>query len=416
MKTPRRSLLLVLPVVSLSLAACGGVPKGDVAVIKTESGGNLVVDKAQFGRFFNAALSQTEQKELSKLTPVVPPNFTACVAEKKAAIPKDSQRKTSDATLKKQCQTEYDTTRNTAMQQLVNLNWIKGELAARDITFRKAELKLALDNIITSTFQGQAGYQAFLKQSGLNQADVDLNVLATAGEKKIVAQLQAGVKTPTDAQVKRYFEQKRSQYVQPETRDLRLIKAKDLASANAALAAIKAGQSWKTIAAKYSTDTATKASGGSVVGTTADQQPPEFGANVFKAKAGALLGPIKTSLGYYVVKVQAVHAEKQPVYSELKAQLEQALESENQQNAIDNFRTVFLASWAARTKCASDYNQLVSCGGDAGGTQATTPKPGTPPGAGVPQYAPSTPVSAADAAAALQQQQAAGAQAQTAGG
>jgi foldase protein PrsA len=399
-KTPRRSLLLVLPVVSLSLAACGGPPKGDVAAIKTDSGPEQVVSKAQFDRFFKAALSNTQQKEISKLTPLVPPNFTACVAEKKKAIPSDSQRKkTSDASLKKTCSTEYDTTRNQAMQQLVNLNWIKGEAARRGIVFRKAELARELQTTITTTFQNQAGYQAFLKSSGLNEDDVNLNIIAQLGQTKIVAQLQKEDPAPTEADVKRYFEEKKSTYVQPETRDLRIIKAKDEINAKAALAAINAGQSWKTVASKYSTDAATKDTGGSVVATTADQQPPEFAGTVFKAKNKALLGPLKTTLGYYVVKIQNITPEKQPDFKTLEPQLKQALQSENQQKTIDSFRKLFLARWAARTKCASGYDDLVACGGDAGAAAATTPEQGTPPpGAGVPQYAPKKPV---DPAAAL---------------
>lgn len=401
MKTPRRSLLLALPVIALSLAACGGPPEGDVAVIKSNSG-DLQISDAQYKRFFAAALSQTQQKEVSKLTPLVAPDFKACVAEKRKAIPSDSQRKkTSDAELKKTCNTEYVTTQNSAMQQLVNLNWIKGEADRRGIKIRKAELARELNTIITQQFQGQAGYKTFLAQSGFNQADIDLNMVAQVGQTKIVADLQKEVKEPTDAQVKAYFEQKKSTYVQPETRDLRLIKAKDEATANLAKAAIEKGDSWTATAKKYSTDAASKDQGGKVLATTADQQPPEFGANVFKAKKNELVGPIKTSLGWYVVKVQNINAEKQPVYAELKDQLKQALASEQQQKSVDSFKKLFLARWAGRTTCEKDFDDLTACGGDAGQTAAdaaaTTAADETRPtarsgGAGLPKGAKTRPV------------------------
>lgn len=393
MKTPRRALLFFLPVVSLSLAACGGPPEGDVAVVKTDNG-NLEISQEAFDRFYRYGLSQAQQKAVKEITPLQAPDFKACVAEKKKALPKDSQRKTSDDDLKKQCEEQYEQVRNQALQQLVNLNWIRAEAANRGIEFRKAEIARQLNNIITQQFQGEEGYRQFLGQSGLSKEDVELNVLAELGQQKIVAALQEDQKEPTDIEVRRYFEEKKEQYVQPETRDLRLIKAKNEADAKAAKAALESGQSWTAVAKKYSTDAATKDQGGKVLATTADQQPPEFGGTVFKAKEGELLGPIKTSLGWYVVKLQNINEEKQPKFSELKEQLKQALAQENQQAAVNRFRTLFLARWAARTACADGYDDLVACGGDAGQTDeqaAQDAKATPPPGAGVPRYAPKMP-------------------------
>lgn len=399
MKTPRRSLLSVLPVVALTFAACGGPKDGDVAVIKTDNG-EITISKDQFQRFFNASLSQAQQKEVSKVTPLVAPDFKACVDEKRKAIPAESQRKkTSDATLRKQCEDQYDQVRNQAMQQIINLDWVKAEAERQGLEFRKAEIARELNNVIKQSFGDQKGYEKFLKQSGLNAEDVNLNIIGQLGQTKIVGELQKDQKEPTAAEVKRYFEQKKTQYVQPETRDLRLIKVADEKTAKDVYNQLKAGGSWKTLAQKYSTDDATKANGGVVLGATADTQPPEFGGTVFKAKSGALLAPVKTSLGWYVVRVQKITPEKQPVFKELEAQLKQALQQENQQKAVDNFKNLFLARWAARTSCADGFDDLVACGGtDAA---ATTPaKLPPPPGAGIPQF----PKPKVDPNAQLQQQ------------
>ncbi len=415
--TARRSLLFILPVVSLSLAACGGPQEGDVAVVKTDSG-DLRFSEAQYKRFFGAALSQAQQTEVAKVTPLVAPDFKACIAEKKKDIPKDSQRKqTSDDDLKKQCEEQYEQISNQAMQNGINQRWIQAEAESRGLDIRKAELELELKNAIATQFQNEAGYKQFLKQSGFTPDDVKFILAGNVAQKKIVAELQESVKEPTDIEVRRYFESKRDTYVQPETRDLRLIKAKNEADAKAAKAALAAGQSWTDVAKKYSTDAATKDQGGKVLATTADQQPPEFGGTVFKAKSGELLGPIKTSLGWYIVKVQNINEEKQPVFKELEPQLKQALQQENQQKALNRFRSLFLARWAARTSCDSDRDDLVACGGDAGASaeqEAQQEKPTPPPGAGIPQFAPTTPVDPAaqqiDPAAAAQQAQQAPAQ------
>ncbi len=152
---------------------------------------------------------------------------------------------------------------------------------------------------------------------------------------------------------------------------MRLIKVADEATAQKVYGLLKAGGSWKALAKQYSSDDATKDNGGVVLGATADTQPPEFGGTVFKAKSGTLLEPVKTSLGWYVVRIQKVTPEKQPNFKELEPQLKQALESENQTKAVDDFKNLFYARWAARTTCASGYDDLVSCGGED--TASTTP-------------------------------------------
>ncbi|MFT4034912.1 MAG: peptidyl-prolyl cis-trans isomerase, partial [Patulibacter sp.] len=353
-------------------------------------------------RFFDYSLSQAQQKEVSKVTPLKPDQFAACVAEKRKEIPEGSQRKkTSDATLRKQCKEQYDTVRNQAMQTLINLNWIKAELDRRGLPLRKAEIQRELKSLIKQTFTNEAGYKKFLAQSGLTQEDVELNVIAsqTLGQAKILKQIQAGLKEPTDADIKRYFEKNKAQYVQPETRDLRLIKVNDEATAQKVYEALKAGGSWKALAKQYSKDDATKDNGGVVLGATAETQPAEFGGTVFKAKSGTLLEPVKTSLGWYVVRVQKITAEVQPKFSEMKAQIQQQVQQQQQQDAIDEFKTLFTARWQARTTCASGFDDLVACGGVD--TTATTPaKLPAPPGAGIPQFPKATP----DPAAQLQQQ------------
>ncbi|MEH3054457.1 MAG: peptidyl-prolyl cis-trans isomerase [Patulibacter minatonensis] len=386
MKTPRRSLLSVLPVLAVALSACGGPKAGDVAVIKTDNG-DIEISKAQYDRFFDYGLVRAQQKaSIKDVTPLVAPDFKACVDEARKAIPAESQRKkTSDATLRKTCKETYDTTRNTALQQVINLDWLVSEAGRRGVTIRKAAVARELNSVVTTQFQGQKGYDDFLKSSGLTSADIDLNLRGKLANDLILAQIQKDVKAPTDIELRRYFEEKSAQFTQPETRDLRLIKVADEATAKTVRAELEKGGSWKTLAQKYSTDDATKANGGIVLGATADTQPPEFGATVFKAKSGELLQPVKTSLGWYVVRVQKITAEVKPKFADVKAQIEQTLQQTQSNDAVEDFKNLFLARWAARTTCADGYDDLVACGGDI--AKPTTPETlPVPPGAGVPQF------------------------------
>lgn len=402
MKTSRRLLLLGLPVIALTVSACGDVKDGDVAAIKTDKG-VVHITKAQFDRFFLAALSQQQQKPASKVTKLVPPNFTACIAEKRKGIPAESQRKkTSNEDLKKQCQKDYDNVANSTLQGLINYNWTLGEAERLGRPVRKAAIARQLDAIIKQNFQTKANFDKFLKDSGLTQADVDVNVAGSIASQDVGTFLQADPPKPNAGDVRRYFEANAEQYAQPETRDLRLILTTDEAKAKEAKKALEAGGSWKTVAEKYSVDQATKSLGGQVVGTTLDVQPPQFKSTVFTAKVGSLVGPIKTDRGYYVVKVQKITYSKKPTFKEYKAQAEQQLASELLQAKVDRFREAFTIRWAGRTSCASDFNDLAACDDDA--LRPSTPAPLAPaPGAvlAFKQYD----KAAADKAAAIQAQQ-----------
>lgn len=402
MKTSRRLLLLGLPVIALTLFACGDVKDGDVAAIKTDKG-VVHITKAQFDRFMVATLSQQQQKPASQVTKLVPPKFTACVAEKRKNIPAESQRKkTSAEDLLKQCEKDYKTASNSTLQGLINYNWTQGEAARIGRPVRKAAIARQLNAIITQNFQNRAGFEKFLKDSGLTQADVDLNVGGAIASEDVGTFLQADPPKPNPGDVRRYFEANAEQYAQPETRDLRLVLTTSEAKAKEAKKALEAGGSWKAIAEKYSVDQATKSLGGQVVGTTLDVQPPQFKSTVFAAKAGSLVGPIKTDRGYYVVKVQKITYAKKPSFKDYKAQAEQQLASELLQAKIDRFREAFTLRWAGRTSCASDYDDLAACDDDA--LRPSTPAPLAPAPGAVLAFKPFD-KAAADQAAAIQAQQ-----------
>ena len=380
MKTPRRSLLLVLPVLALAVASCGGPGDDEVAVIKAPSG-EVSISQAEFKRYLGQQLTQDQGKALNEITPLNPPAFKECIAAKREALPEGSQRSGNDASLKKECAAEYKTSSETAFTRMINLYWMKSESERRDLPLRKSALARERQTLIDQTFQGEKNYKEFLQQSGLTEKDVELNLIAGLAQQQIIADATEGTDAePTENELRREFRLKREQLVQPETRDLRVIKAKNEADAKAAKAAIEAGKSWKDVAKQYSTDTLTKEQGGSVIATTQADQPVEFAGTVFKAKAGELLGPIKGSLdAWWVVKVQKVTPEVQPKFEEQKQSLASQLQQTRQQEAIQKLSTSFQRRWANNTSCADDFQQLVVCGGPGDDSQAAEDVSPSPP-------------------------------------
>jgi parvulin-like peptidyl-prolyl isomerase len=90
----------------------------------------------------------------------------------------------------------------------------------------------------------------------------------------------------------------------------RHILARTQADADAALARLKQGDDFRIVACQYSTDPAARGKAGEVGYVTRGKFLP--GAknidDVFKAKAGEVVGPLQSALGWYVVHVNAIRS------------------------------------------------------------------------------------------------------------
>ena len=81
---------------------------------------------------------------------------------------------------------------------------------------------------------------------------------------------------------------------------------KDKAEADKAKAALESGESWTSVAKKYSIDDTSKASGGKLPAQAKGTLDKELDDAVFSAKKNELVGPIKTQYGYYVFAVTGI--------------------------------------------------------------------------------------------------------------
>ena len=134
---------------------------------------------------------------------------------------------------------------------------------------------------------------------------------------------------------------------------------------------IDSGQSFKTVAAKYSFDNATKDSGGVLTGVPKGQQEKSLDAATFKAPINKVEGPVKTQFGYYVFEVTKITPGKQQPLATSKASIKQLLVSQQQQTKLDTFVKDFQKKWKDRTQCQKGY-QTTDC------SNAPKPKPSTP--------------------------------------
>ena len=331
------------------VAGCGGVPGNAVATVD----GNPI-EKASFDHWLTVASKSGGQ---ATAAPPKPPQFTACVAQKRKTTPKPAkgQPKVTDSQLKAQCKQEYESLRSQVLQLLVSFKWIQGEADAQNVKVTDAEVKKSFDEQKKQSFPKEADYQKFLKTSGQSQEDILQRVKLDLLSNKIRDKVVKGKDKVSDAQIEDFYNKNKARFAQPERRDLRIILTKDKAKAQQARKAIAGGQPFAKVAKKYSIDQASKAQGGKLPAVAKGQQEKALDAAIFKAKKGQLTGPVKTQFGYYVFDVTKVTPASQQSLNQAKATIKQTLASQNQQKALDKFVKSFRKRWKAKTECQDGY-------------------------------------------------------------
>lgn len=170
--------------------ASAEVPPGAVAVVRGDSGAVFAtIGEAQYERFFSAALSQAQQRPSAKAVPLVAPDFAACVHSTNRWAGSGERPRTQGAR-RRACARKHAEISNTAVRQLLSLNWIAAEADRRVMVFTERRLARAIRTIINVQFDGRRGYERFLRDSTLNDDDVRLEVLAQLAQTAIVRQIK----------------------------------------------------------------------------------------------------------------------------------------------------------------------------------------------------------------------------------
>jgi foldase protein PrsA len=358
MTSPRRyaALLGAFFVLPLALSACGdsGVPGNAVVDI-----GGDPIKTSTFDHWFKvAATTQAQQAGATGAVSVPdPPNFTKCIAAKKktATKPAKGQPNPTDATYKKQCQQEYDSLRDSVMQFLITSAWIEGESHDRGVKVSDTDVKKDFDKQRQQSFPKDTDYAAFLKSSGYVQEDLLYRIKIQDLTNKLRTKVLEGTDKVSNAQIADYYNKNKNRFAVPEKRDIRIVLTKTEEQAKKAKAALESGQSWKTVASKYSIDQGTRDNGGLLQAVPKGQQEKALDDATFTAEKSKVGGPVKTQFGYYVFEVTKITPGSQQSLAQSKDSIKQLLVSQQQQKKIDAFSKDFQSKWKDRTDCRKGY-------------------------------------------------------------
>jgi parvulin-like peptidyl-prolyl isomerase len=317
------ALLVVLLVVVAIAQGIGNpsVPSDDVAVVEDAPDGHITTAE------FQASLEQA----------------AALQGAKKVPPPSDPQ---------------YSALRDSAMADVLLGRWVRGEASERGVTLSDSEISNRLDQIIKQDFGGQKQFEQYLKQAHFTAEQarqrVELQLLSNEIQKQVLPQ-NPGV---SDSEIEDFYKANLAQFEQPETRDVRQIVNRDQAKVERAKSLLEQDDSpasWKKVAARFSTDKATKDSGGLRAGVSQGQSEPALEDQIFSAEQGQLVGPFKGQSGYYLIEVEKITPAATTPLSDVSKQIEQQLAQGKQQQISQDFQQDFLEKWTSRTFCADDY-------------------------------------------------------------
>jgi foldase protein PrsA len=341
--------------VAAALAAgCGdSIPGNSVATVDGQN-----ITRSDFDHwmtvFAKSTASQSQSASASSTVPD-PPDFKACIKSKRDAAAKSkSKARPSDAKLATQCKQEYDSLRDQALGLLIAAQWLQGEAADQGVKVSAADVTKAIETQRKQQYPKEADFQKALKDAGFTMEDLRYQTRLQQLQDKLVEKITKGVKDPTPKEIAAYYEKNKSQFGKQESRDLHIVLAKDKATAEKARKAIEGGESFASVAKKYSTDEGSKGQGGKLTVTKGNQEPA-FDDAVFAAKKGDLLGPIKTQFGYYVVRVDKIDKGSQQSLQEATPTIKQVLKQEKQQKAIAAFSEDYRKKWTEKTDCRKGF-------------------------------------------------------------
>lgn len=285
-----------------------------------------------------------------------PPAFTRCIATlRRQSRPARGQPAPTDVTLRAQCRQQNEQLVQQTMGTLIQNLWIEKEAKDQGVTVTDADVERQLAATKRQSFPTEKSYQRFLKQSGMTQADVLERVRVQALAAALTRKIQNSAAPVTDAQVQSYYDRNRAQFALPERRDVELILTRTEAQANAAKSAVQGGTSWAAAARRYSTDAASKATGGALRGVSQGQQDRAFDQAAFRAKKGVIVGPVKGQFGYYVLRVTSISAATQTPLAQARAQIRALLQQQGQQTKLNTFIRDFQDRWKGKTNCREGY-------------------------------------------------------------
>jgi parvulin-like peptidyl-prolyl isomerase len=221
--------------------------------------------------------------------------------------------------------TEYEQLKSQAISFLIQRAEFEQEAADLGVKITDQKVDKRIQQLKTQFYGGSdKRYEKALEQQGLTADQAKEEVRNQLISEELFKKVTADVKV-SPKEIRAYYDAHKTQYQQPESRDVRHILVQKKPLADQLYAQLKAGANFATLAKKYSKDPGSAANGGKLT-VARGQTVPAFDKTAFALKKGELSQPVKTQYGYHIIQAlsDVKPAQKTPlskVQKSIKTQL-----------------------------------------------------------------------------------------------
>jgi foldase protein PrsA len=365
----RITALGAVVVAAAGIAGCGsGIPGDSVASV---AGNPITTQAFNHWMYVAAKGNAAESPGAPVIVPTDPPTFKGCLKQVREQIP--SLAKTSDKAIETDCKSLFTSLSSQVLGFLIDAYWYQADAYKLHIKVTNAQVTKALAAAKKSEFPTAASYATFLTETGQTQADINYRIRINQVYKDLLAR---NTKKVTAADISTYFAAHPTEFGTPAERNIRIVRTNSESQAKAALAALKAGQSWDDVAKKYSVDTATKNDGGLLTDVTNGEEEHALNEVAFSAPLNTLEGPVHGTFGWYVVEVIKITPATHETIAKATALIKQLLNSQNQTAAENVVTKNSEKNWGKQTLCRAAYS-MSQCHGYTAPKTTTTTTPST---------------------------------------
>lgn len=194
------------------------------------------------------------------------------------------------------------------------------------------------DQVKQNVLRGIVSERLLYDESVKSGLDKDKTVLASIEDMKRKVIVKSFLEKKTDGLVTDKEVQDAYDTFVKENRDKEEVRARHIlvdteAKAKDLKAKIDKGESFDDLAKNNSSDTGTAKQGGDLGYFTQDKMVAEFSKAAFALKPGEVSGPVKSSFGYHIIKVEDRRKAQMPTFNDVKEQIKSGL----QQQKLNDF-------------------------------------------------------------------------------
>jgi parvulin-like peptidyl-prolyl isomerase len=297
----KRSILLTLCSLALFAAGCGGTSTATLGSDDAAVVGSLPVTKAQFQSLMDRAKKSYDAQKKKFPTPG---------------------------------STEYEQLKGQAITFLVQRVEFEQEADAMGIKITQDKVNKRIEQLKKQFYGGsEQRYLKTLKQQGLTEDQAKEEVRNQLISEELFKKV-TGTVTVSKQEIKAYYNSHKSQYGQPQTREVRHILVPKKALADSIYAQLKSGANFATLAKKYSKDPGSASNGGKLT-ISKGQTVPAFDKTAFALKKGELSKPIHTQYGYHIIQaLSEIKPAKTTSLSKVESSIKQQLEQQRKNDAM----------------------------------------------------------------------------------